>query len=538
MKKFLSQIINDLQILSRRGDFDPEIESLCFDSRQVEKNSLFFALPGTHTTGNKFISQGIERGAVAIIFEGDLDFTPFEDVISQGKTVFLQVKSARKAMAPLSLAFFDFPAQEMTIYGVTGTEGKSSTVFFIWQLLRLAGKKAGFISTVEFSRGDDEEANPEHQTTPEATIVQAKLREMADNGCSHAVVESSSHGLSRELNRLGGIDFHAAAFMNVTHEHLEFHGTFEKYRDDKCNLFRALDSQGIAAVNLDDPSAEYFAENTDATVVGFATRLPKKVPGKIGKFLLIENLAENSFSPTSTVVSCDVSVRSRLWTDKNAPEDPNLFGETGNFRLEIPFAGTFNAYNVVAAMILISHREKISFRDLSVLAKQLRPVKGRMTEISMGQKFSVIVDYAHTPSSFEQIFPSVRKRCSGKLIALFGSAGERDVQKRFTQGKIAADYSDVVILTDEDPRGEDSMAILDMIAQGCAQSERAPKAGDNLFLIPNRVEAIEKAFSLAQAGDIVLLLGKGHENSIIGKDGALPYDEITAAKTALKKIVL
>lgn len=536
MKKLLSQIIDDLQILSRHGNFDPEIENLCFDSRRVKKNSLFFALPGTHTTGNKFISQGIKQGAVAIIFEGDLDFSTIEE-FARNKTVFIRVENARKAMAPVSQAFFDFPADEMTIYGVTGTEGKSSTVFFIWQLLRLVGKKAGFISTVEFSLGGDEEANPEHQTTPEATIVQEKLRKMANNGCSHGVVEASSHGLSRELNRLGGITFHAAAFMNVTHEHLEFHGTFEKYRDDKCNLFRAVDSEGIAAVNLDDPSAQYFSKKTDATVVGFATMLPKKIPTKIGKFLLIENLTENSFSPTSTVVSCDVSVRSRLWTDKDFPEDPNLFGETGNFHLEIPFPGTFNAYNVVAAMILISHNEKISLQDLSVLAKQLRPVKGRMTEISLGQKFSVIVDYAHTPSSFEQIFPSVKKRCKGKLIALFGSAGERDVEKRFSQGKIAADYSDAIILTDEDPRGEDSMAILNMIAQGCAQSERATEEGKNLFLIPNRVAAIEKAFSLATDDDIVLLLGKGHENSIIGKDGAVPYDEITVAKTALQKFI-
>ena len=537
MKKFLSQIINDLTILSRRGDGDPVIENLCFDSGDVTKNSLFFALPGTHTNGNKFISQGIRNGAVAVIFQndGNLDevFREFPDT----KTVFLQVEAARQAMAPVSAAFFDYPSEDMTVYGVTGTEGKSSTVFFTWQLLRLLGKKAGFISTVESSLGGDEEPNPEHQTTPEATIVRRKLWEMNQNGCTHAVVESSSHGLSSKLNRLGLVNFDAAAFMNVTHEHLEFHGTFQQYRDDKCNLFRTLDKDGIAAVNLDDASAEYFATATDATVVGFATSLPKKIPLKINKFLLIENLAENSYSRNSATVSCDVSVRSRLWTDKSNPEDPNLFGEVGNFRLELPFPGTFNAYNAVAAMILISIKENVSLYDLSILAKQLRPVKGRMTEISEGQKFSVIVDYAHTPSSFMQVFPPMRKRCRGRLIALFGSAGERDVTRRSLQGKIAADYSDILILTDEDPRGEDSMSILKMIEEGCHQSAVNHTEGENLFLIPNRFEAIDKAFSLAKSDDIVLLLGKGHENSIIGKDGPLPYDEITAAKEALKNFL-
>ena len=225
---------------------NPEISSLVFDSRDVKPGSLFFALPGTHTTGNVFIPKAIENGASAVVFQDDFDENTAQAISaslanSNTKPVFARVENARKVMAPVAAQFYDNPSSKLAVIGVTGTEGKSSTVSFVWQLLQLSGHKAGFISTVQYSLGDEAIANPQHQTTPEATIIQRQLYEMVQNGCEYAVVETSSHGLSPKLNRTGNLLFDAGIFMNVTLEHLEFHGTFEQYRDDKANLFRKLD---------------------------------------------------------------------------------------------------------------------------------------------------------------------------------------------------------------------------------------------------------------------------------------------------------
>ena len=260
---------------------NPEINSLVFDSRDVKPGSLFFALPGTHTTGNVFIPKAIENGAAAIVFQGEFDAA----MSSSGNVVFIKVDDARKVMAPVAAQFYDNPSSKLAVIGVTGTEGKSSTVSFVWQLLQLSGHKAGFISTVQYSLGGEAIANPQHQTTPEATIIQRQLYEMVENGCEYAVVETSSHGLSPKLNRTGNLLFDAGIFMNVTLEHLEFHGTFEQYRNDKANLFRKLDEHNhektilgkkvkipsFGIVNLEDPSADYFIKAKKQPVLGFTT---------------------------------------------------------------------------------------------------------------------------------------------------------------------------------------------------------------------------------------------------------------------------
>ena len=225
MKKFLSEFVGSIEYKNVSGtDLSKvEVDSLVFDSRAVKAGSLFFALPGTHTTGNRFIASAIKNGAVAVVYEGEItddENKSIEESMAGREVAFLKVKSSRFAMSPMSACFYDYPSKKLVVYGVTGTEGKSSTVAFIWQLLRLSGFKAGFISTVQYSLGGEAIDNPEHQTTPEATIVQRELYEMLENGCTHAVVESSSHGLSEKTNRLGDVLFDCGAFMNVTLEHL------------------------------------------------------------------------------------------------------------------------------------------------------------------------------------------------------------------------------------------------------------------------------------------------------------------------------
>ena len=540
MEKKLSQLVNALNIELTSVDRDPVITDLCFDSRSVTSGSLFFALPGTHVHGNTFITDAINRGALAVVYQDELPVEAVKTAKSQQTApVFIKVQDARFAMSPIAAAFYDNPSSKLAVIGVTGTEGKSSTVSFIWQLLRLMGKKAGFISTVQYSLGGDAIANPEHQTTPEAPIVQRQLYQMVQAGCHYAVVESSSHGLSVRTNRLGNVLFDCAVWMNVTHEHLEFHGTFEQYRHDKANLFRALDTHNheklidgqkvtipaFGVINLEDPSAEYFVKSTKCPVYGFTTR---GAAGRGQGFL-------NSNPPRIPYLLADKIAGSKGISFELEGSE-KLIGTVSagsvTIAVESPVSGAFNVYNITAALLTVSQITQLPIQEVAGKTQFLEPITGRMTPICQGQPFEVIVDYAHTPSSFETIFPPLKKRVTGRLIALFGSGGERDIKKRPEQGKIAAHWCDMVFLADEDPRGEDPQTLLEMIAQG-ARTEGKVSEETGLYLIPNRQEAIRKAFSLAREGDIVLLLGKAHENSIIYKDYIMPYDEIKEAQNAL-----
>jgi UDP-N-acetylmuramoyl-L-alanyl-D-glutamate--2,6-diaminopimelate ligase len=400
----------------------------------------------------------------------------------------------------------------------------------------MAGKKAGFVSTVQYSDGTIEVWNPEHQTTPEAPAVHKILADMRDHGTEFAVLESSSHGLSPKTNRLGDVAFDVGVMTNVTHEHLEFHGTWEQYRQDKANLFRALDkcdhaklirrpdgeggdtgagpsaeggeplpSFGVA--NADDPSAAYFAAATKRKTYTYSIRGAEADLS----LRLIESGSRGNWY--------EILIRET--------------GETVDVRDRLP--GAFNPGNVLAALLTVSGLLSVPVKDLCPLVTSLKPVRGRMTGIRRGQSFEVLVDYAHTPSSFETIFPPLRERLDktgGRILSIFGSAGERDTKKRPIQGRIASQWSDILILTDEDPRGELPQAILEEIAAGCPERNR----GQDLFLIPDRPAAIRKAFSLAHSGDLVLLLGKGHENSIIYARQTLSYDEIGEAEKILAEM--
>ena len=542
------------------------VTHLVFDSREVTKDSLFFALPGTHIDGNNFIAQAILAGANAIVFQGQLSEEQSQDIakaiikrsidneissqVEKFAPTLIKVPDARFAMAPLSACFYDNPSQRLIVIGVTGTEGKSSTVSFIWQLLRACGKKAGFISTVEYSFGDDALPNPQHQTTPEAPIIQHHLNQMLEKGCQYAVVETSSHGLSSKLNRCGNILFDCGLFMNVTLEHLEFHKTFEQYRSDKANLFRALDSHNhikniaglsqkinsIGIVNLEDPSATYFMQATKKPVYGFTTNGMAGKAAVSDEVIDLPEIPKNiRFMTALNIHSDDKSLTFDVQADgQNAIYQDNYKPEISEFSVESKLPGAFNAYNIMASITAVSSLTGLSFAEVASKVPELTPIKGRMTVIQEGQPFEVIVDYAHTPSSFQTIFPPIRNRCKGKMICIFGSGGERDLTKRPLQGQIAAKYCDTVILADEDPRGEDPVELLKMIAAGAEKEGKV--MNENLFIIHDRPQAIRQAFKMAKADDIVLLLGKSHENSIIYKNYTMPYDEISEAKKALNEL--
>lgn len=509
MKKSLASIIGLLAVEEIHGSEDTQITGLEYDSRKVQPGNLFFAFPGLHADGHDFIEAAAAKGAVAIVHDRPLN-TYRKDL------VYIRVKDARLSMSPIAAEFYDNPSKCLYIIGVTGTEGKSTTVYLIYQLLTLLGHKTGFFSTVKFDTGSGEKENPEHQTTPEALTVQRMLMEMNRTGCKFAVVESSSHGLSPRTGRLAQVEFDCAVLTNITHEHLEFHGTWETYRDDKARLFQSLDSgkhrkilgglkqtvKSFGVVNADDPSAAYVAARTSKQVLRFSSR------GDAADFSATDILSDALGS------TC------------------RIHGPDGSATARINLPGSFNVGNVLATLAAVSTSLNLPWQSLIPFIPLLKPVHGRMTTIDRGQAFEVIIDYAHTPSSFEAVLPSLRARIQGNIICVFGSGGERDREKRPLQGAVAEKYCDFIILADEDPRGEEPLAILEEIASGCRTS------GENkpIYLIPDRKKAIRKAFSLASHGDLVILLGKGHENSIIYADRVMPYDEMTEALDALSEM--
>ena len=511
---FTQTVMEKCGFFSKDGDTDPVITGLEYDSRNVKDGNLFFALPGIHTNGSLYIKDAISKGAKVIVHQSDIEKI-------NNDVTYIKVNDARFAMSPISAAFFNNPSHQLIVTGVTGTEGKSTTVYLIWQLLTMLGKKAGFFSTVQQCTGGEVIWNSEHQTTPEAPIVQKLLREMADNGCEYAVIEASSHGLSPKTNRLGDVNFCSAVLTNITHEHLEFHGTFEQYREDKANLFRALDMSAssikpFGVINSDDRNARFFAKVTKQKTYMYSAA------GRDGD-IIIESIESSA---------------SGSWYAVNIP----ALEQRIELRDKLP--GAFNSGNVLAALLTVSNLLQLPIVETAMFVKKLQPVHGRMTQVNKGQDFEIIVDYAHTPSSFQAVFPPLRERLNktgGKIISVFGSAGERDTQKRYEQGIIAAEYSDIIVLTDEDPRGEDSMAILKQIAKGVmscvlSQGQETFTYDKNLFLIPDRPAAIRKALGFADSGDIVIFLGKGHENSIIYKDHVMQFDEISEIEKALKEL--
>jgi UDP-N-acetylmuramoyl-L-alanyl-D-glutamate--2,6-diaminopimelate ligase len=469
-----------------------EIRSLSYDSRRVERGDLFIALPGLHTDGHRFIEQAIRRGAVAVLHQDRLD--SYREGVS-----YLQVPDSRRGMSALAAAFYEYPSRKLAVIGVTGTDGKSTTVWLIHQLLEALGKPSGFISTVQMCSEDRVVENPLRQSTPEAPEIQRLLHRMVDAGNRYAVIEATSHGLSARTARLAAVEFTAGVCTNIGHEHLEFHGNFERYRSDKANLFRALPGNGFGVVNLNDPSHGYLSDQAAAAVFLYGLENPQAdlwaEPGQ-------SDLTGSRFTL-------------------------HYAGEALSSRTSLP--GSYNLENLLAAFLTVLRLLAVAPADLAEAIPRLRGVPGRMELIDCGQPFRVIVDYAHTPQSFARLFPLTRAHTEGRLIVVFGSAGERDLAKRPLQGELAARFCDIVILADEDPRGEEPYRILEQIAAGCRE-------GESPLLIPDRREAISRAFSLARKGDTVLLLGKGHERSIIYADGQVPWLEAQAAREILEQM--
>ncbi len=394
-----------------------------------------------------------------------------------------------------------FPAKGLKIIGVTGTNGKTSTSFLIHRMLHEAGFKVGLMTTVAYGVGDDIKPQVQHMTNVAVPELMQRLKWMKSKGAEWLVLETTSHALAQ--HRVWGIPYSVAVMTNVTHEHLDYHGTFERYRDAKRMLFKLANrnKKGLRAgiINADDPSAKLFASDIAHPL-------------------------------TYGLKAGELRAKDVKLTPSGSTYKVNLQGGTLQIRCNLP--GEFNVHNSLAA-IGVGQILGLTGKQIEKGIAALESVEGRMTTIDEGQDFEVIVDYAHTPDSFEKLFKGLKPVVKGKMIVMFGSAGgQRDPSKRPIQGEIAGKYADEVILTEEDDRETPGMQILDEIAAG---AEKSGKVRDkDLFLVLDRAEAIKFALGRATKGDTVLLLGKGHEKNIERADGEHPWDEVATTQKTLK----
>jgi UDP-N-acetylmuramoyl-L-alanyl-D-glutamate--2,6-diaminopimelate ligase len=504
----LQHLLEELPVQHIYGPTNIEITSLAYDSRAVKPGGLFVAISGFHVDGHRYIPQALAAGASALVIESAYWQDHAEELKQQAASIVV-VENSRVALAPLAAAYYNHPGRRMRVIGITGTDGKTTTTFLTSAVLEGGKHVTGMMGTVDFKIADRQWANETRQSTPEAPEVQSMLHEMLSAGCDYAVLESTSHALSARWCRLDGSDFDVAVLTNVTHEHLDFHGSVEQYRKDKARLFEML-GQGSqtgpkrAIVNADDPHHQQFlqAAPADCQKLTYGIQQPADV---------------RAFDVEST--------RNGLRFRVETP--------WGNAPLKLQLTGDFNVYNVLAALT-VGLAEGVALADAISALEAIPGVRGRMERVDLGQPFTVLVDYAHTPGSFEKLMGITRPLTSGKLIAVFGSAGERDREKRPIQGEIAAKFCDFIVITDEDPRLEDRDAIIRDIAVGVERLGK--RQGSDYECIPNRAESIRAAFAHAEPGDIVLLLGKGHEGSIFYGTDKLPWDEAGEARAALREL--
>ncbi len=477
----LSALLQGVEPISNLLTSDIDIVSITCDSRKVDAGSLFVCISGTAADGHLFAADAVEKGAVAVMTERDL-----------GLPCQIVVPSTRHAWAQLSANWFDHPADRLRLIGVTGTNGKTTTVYLLKSILEAAGHKVGLIGTIQNMIG--ERILPAARTTPDTYELQSLFALMVAEGCTHCVMEVSSHALDQQ--RVGNCHFTAAVFTNLTQDHLDYHGTMENYMLAKKQLFYMCDT---AIINADDAWSEPIAAD---------------LPCRVVRYSATDDTAD--------------------FVAKNICQKPDgvrfeLIGDNAINRIRLHIPGRFSVYNgLAAAACAIS--VGVPFDTVIDALDHALGVKGRAEIVPTNRDFTVVIDYAHTPDGLENICRTMKECCSGRLITVFGCGGDRDRTKRPKMGAIAAQYADIAVVTSDNPRTEDPAAIIEEIVAGM-QNTKTP-----IKVIESRIDAIHWAIANAKAGDTVLLAGKGHETYQILSTGVIHLDEREVVAEALEKL--
>jgi len=484
-------LLKNLKGIKIVGKVDPEITGLCESSKSAQKGDLFICIPGAKVDGRAYAIEAVEKGARAVIVQGE--------VLRSVDVPQAVVKDAREALAILSQVFYGDPSKKLKTIGVTGTKGKTTTTYLIRSILERAGEKAGLIGTIAYQIGDKTyEAN---NTTPSSLTIVKLLEEMRKQKCGWAVMEVSSHAL--EMRRVLGIDFQGAVFTNLGRDHLDYHKNFNNYFKAKRRLFTEFKDVKARVVNADDIYGQKLLKELKAKAVGYSIKAP-----------------------------C-------LYQATHVEHKPGQlkFQVQGN-AFEVPLTGLFNVYNCLAAIAVLKELG-LTWAQIQDGLKHAPAVPGRFEEVKAGQDFTILVDYAHTSDALKQALTASReilgKKSHHRLISVFGCGGDRDRTKRPLMGKISSQLADITIITSDNPRTEDAVAILEDIQRGIP---RPLLSGDHrrVWVEGDRAKAIQLALSNAKTGDLVLIAGKGHETYQIIGETKNHFDDREVARDVIQKM--
>ena len=483
--KQLNDILNQVEILDRKGPENPHIGSVCFDSRKVEEGGVFYAIRGTRTDGHDYMDQAIKSGAVAVVCER-IPVSP------AGHISYILVRDAALALGLGAAAFYGNPSEKLIVIGITGTNGKTTVATLLYHLYTAAGQPAGLISTVRNMVGD--KPLPATHTTPDALQINQMLSSMAVAGCNYCFMEVSSHAIHQK--RTAGIRFGGGVFTNITHEHLDYHKTFREYISVKKAFFDHLPASAFALVNRDDKNGKIMVQNCPSI---------KKTYGLLGIADVKGKILESHLDGMHLILD--------------------------GFDFWSRLVGKFNAYNLLAvygcAMMCGMEKEQI----LTLLSEQM-PVEGRFETLRSATGITGIVDYAHTPDALKNVLATIDNLRNGntRIITVVGAGGNRDAAKRRVMGQVAADLSQQVILTSDNPRYEKPEEIIEEMIAGVPDDKR-----NDVLAIPDRREAIKTAVMLAREGDIVLVAGKGHETYQEIEGEKYPFDDVEILRDLLTR---
>lgn len=472
----LKKLLKNIDFELKKGNLNKNITELKYDSREIEKDNLFIAVSGFEVDGHQFINQAVKKGAPAVIIEKDI--SNYESGVT-----YIKVDNTRKAMAELGKNFFEDPLKDIKMIGITGTNGKTTTSYLLYNILKEAAGKAALFGTIKNIIGDRELDS--NRTTPESIDLYRYFAQMREEGVKYGVMEVSSHAL--DLYRVAGMKFEAAVFTNISPEHLDYHKTLENYREVKSRLFSHLSQDKFAVINLDDANADFIKEKS----------------GGRNYFYSLDSEAADLYTK-------DFELHQKGMEYQSGGRIESLF--------KLSLGGIFNIYNSLAS-ILTADLLGVNEESIKKALTKISSVPGRFEIINAGQNFQIVVDYAHTPDGMKNVLETASAMEKNRLIVLFGCGGDRDRSKRPVMAELAERYADYTIVSNDNPRSENPERIFNEIKSGFSKSFA------DYEIIADRKKAIKKAVEIAEENDLVMLLGRGHEQYQILKNKKIELDD-------------